>query len=345
MLNKNSWTDYNYEILKNMIEEYKGDKKQKNFVVTDWDNTAASFDVEENVLLYQILNLKFAFEPDDIEKVLLHEIDDVPDVISKLVERIKDSYKILYKCRENIESIKDTEEYRDFTAGFSYFYFIYVNSLEYGLSSRKFLHVFYKMTEDELRAIAGEAINYFKNFNRKSMEFEMEVDGKRLHTRIQTGLREIPEQVDLINTMRKSNIDVYVCSASCKIVVEEFATSKDFQYGFKRDEIMAMIPLKDGEGRYTLELNKDNLTYLQGKARYLKKLEEKYNKPPVLYMGDSRGDYYALTYPGLKYSLIVDRDDFEMLNKLKELAKSKKFEDTIYMLQPFDKIEGKFISE
>ncbi len=343
MFKRNSWDEYNYEILKNMIEEYGGDEKHENFAVTDWDNTAASFDVEENVLLYQILNLKFAFEPGDVEYVLLHEIDDVPDIINKLVNKIKSGYEFLYEYREDLSAVKETEEYRDFTAGFAYFYFIYVNSLEYGLSSRKFLHVFYKMTEDELRETARDGIAYFKNFDGKSMEFEIYLEGKNLKTKIPAGLREIPEQVDLINNLRENNIDVYVCSASCKIVVEEFATSQDFGYGFKRDEVMAMLPLKDSEGRYTLKLNEDNLTYLQGKARYMKVMEEKYGRPPLLYMGDSRGDYYALTYPELKYALIVDRDDFELLNKLKDRARSKEFDDTIYLLQDFDKSEGKFI--
>ncbi|MDO5041529.1 MAG: hypothetical protein Q4D95_05515 [Peptoniphilus sp.] len=340
MLNKNSWNDYNYKVLNNMIETHGSRGEDKNFVVTDWDNTAASFDVEENVLLYQILNVKFAFEPSDVEEVLLHEIEDVPAIISKLVAKIKSCYEFLYEHRGDM-NLKDTQEYRDFTAGFAYFYYTYVNSLEYGLSSRKFLHVFYKMTEDELRRTAREGIAYFKNFDERSMNFEIEIEGELLRTTVQTGLREIPEQVDLINTLRKNNIDVYVCSASCKVVVEEFATST--AYSFKREEVSAMVPLKDGQGRYTLELDESTLTYLQGKAKYMRTMEEKYHRPPLLYMGDSRGDYYALTYPALKYALIVDRDDFELLEELKEKARNKDFEDVIYLLQGFDKSEGKFI--
>ena len=56
-----------------MIDENADSGK---YVVFDFDNTSVIFDVEEALLIYQIENLAFKIDPDDMADVLETQIPD-----------------------------------------------------------------------------------------------------------------------------------------------------------------------------------------------------------------------------------------------------------------------------
>ncbi|WP_138160503.1 haloacid dehalogenase-like hydrolase [Peptoniphilus catoniae] len=336
------WNKRTFKYLNKMIKD-AGSKGSPSYIVSDWDNTAASFDVEENTLLYQILNLRYEFTPQEIREVLTCEIDSVPEEINELVDKIEEDYKILYPYRRDLNKLKKIPEYESFVAAMAYYFQSYVNSLEYGLSSRKFTHVFYKMTEEEVRDLAGDALSYFKDYKDYKMNFKVNMPkGESLSSSYDVGLREIKEMSDLFKELFENKIDVYICSASFKILVEEFASSKLFNYRLPKDSVMGLELIKDKEGRFTMEVKEDSKTYLQGKADAIKRLEERYKCPPLLYMGDSRGDYYALTYSGLQYGLIIDRGPIGKLEDLKKLAFKENPQGTFYLIQERDNYKGEF---
>ncbi|MGO3751897.1 MAG: hypothetical protein ACTJGH_03910 [Peptoniphilaceae bacterium] len=351
MLEKNNWSNEIYKELINLISTYKSDKFTKiydrNYVVSDWDNTSASFDVEEAVFIYQTMNLKFNMDKEEFEYILKKDLDldKLNKNIKVLINDLIIEYSFLYDLKniKNLKEIKEYEEYSKFLTNMVYMFLEFTYSLDYSTACLKIIYLFYGMTENEVRNLARNAIDYFKDYkiNKKTYKGKLS-NGYEFRVDCKLGLREIKEQVNLFNTLRKNKIDCYICSASLEIVVEEFACSKSFNYNFKRENISGLNLLKDKNGKFLAEVDPKKIkTYLEGKVDFIKKLERFYKKPPVLVMGDSDGDYFALSYEGLKYALIIETGSKGKISRLKNLAKKpRNSKSTIYLLQNRDNEKG-----
>lgn len=351
MLEKNNWSEENYNILLDLIEKYKSekdtDKYDRNYVVTDWDNTSAAFDIQENTVLYQIISLDYACNPEEFEELIYKDLrdQDLDEDTRILIKDILADFSYLYEKGLSYKDLKDDPIYKDFLAKFAYFIYVFVNSLDYARSARKFLHTFYKMTEDQVRELTRSAIKYFKDYPDYRMKLSANLSDKRkIEVEYKVGLREIKDQVNLFNSLREANIDIYICSASSMLLVEEFSSSDLFSYNFKKGQTIGLLQEKDGDGKFSLDFVEENLTYLEGKANYMKKLEEKYKKPAILYMGDSIGDFYALSYPNLKFGLILEfkeaKSSSDLIEKIKRLENNTK-----YFYQEKDEYTGLFTNK
>ncbi|WP_036728375.1 HAD family hydrolase [Peptoniphilus mikwangii] len=352
MLDKSGWTEKNYNHLKKLIEENKScnftNKYNRNYAVSDWDNTSAMFDVEEAVFLYQLFNLKFSMTRDEFEYVLRKDIEiEINSFIDNLIIKTVEYYDDLIEMKSKIElsEIKSTVSYKNFVNMMAYLFKEFAQTLEYGTACYKILYLFFNMSEEDVRDITRKALEFWSEKALQIMNFEIELARERKLLSYKVGIRAIKQQVDLYRELRENNIDVYICSASSQIVVEEFAISKKFGYGFKIGEIAGLELEKDKNGKF-LPITKENSlrTYMKGKAEYLDILKSKYNKAPILFMGDSNGDYDALSYGGLKVGLIINIKKNGKINELKKLAYDNCEDGTIYLLQGRDETTGEFIS-
>lgn len=350
MLNKRGWVEKNYQVLSDLIRTYRsGDQTMKyhrNYVVSDWDNTSAMFDSQDGVFLYQLFHLRYAMDPDEFSFILRKDLEMEDPFVEELIQDIEKNYRYLYskKGSLSLEEWKKEERYCNFVGEMAYFYNEFLSRLDYGLACHRILYLFYRMTEEELRTLAREALDFWSQCDLQIMKFPFRLGEREFVSAYQVGIRKIEQQADLYRECRANNIDVYICTASSKVIIEEMASSELLGYGFSGNEVTGMVIAKDEDGRFLAEADKDHpVTYCEGKANFLSLLEEKYQRPPILFMGDSDGDYYALSYPNLKVGLIVNLTKEGKINELKELAKSEKKDATLYLLQGRDESKGEFI--
>lgn len=345
MLKRLDWSEYNYNRLVDLIEKYKSaseiSKYNRNYIVSDWDNTSAMFDVEDAVFLYQLMNLEYRCDVESFKNILIKDIDSEEiDFINELTDEICIKFNFLMdlKNKLSIDVIKKYSEYNDFIAMMTYLYGEFSVSLSYRIQCYRILYLFQGFSEKDLRRLASDTIDYWMGQDLKEMSFSCIFNGMELKSSYNTGLRSVPEITDLYSNLRKNNIDVYICSASSKIVVEEFATSEKYGYGCKKDDVAGLVLKKGDDGKYISEIDTSYIqTFLEGKAEYIDSLKSLYKKSPILTMGDSSGDYYLLTYKRIVNGIIFNRKTSGNINELKEESQIK---DSIYLLQNRDTVKG-----
>lgn len=69
--------------LNDLINNYGG-KENNNYVVFDFDNTSAIFDVEEQLKIYQLETMAFNIKPEDMSKVLSKDLTELDKDLSYL---------------------------------------------------------------------------------------------------------------------------------------------------------------------------------------------------------------------------------------------------------------------
>lgn len=355
MLKRRGWTDKNYRTLKKIIAEYKlesfNNKWEKSYVVSDWDNTTIIFDIEEAVFMYQLLNLKYNMNPEEFLYVVKKDIDvktEELDRVNSIVDEIGEDYKYLLEELKikTLEEVKESYIYESFIVKMVYIYVEVATEMSYKMQCYRILYLFYNMSEDKVRVLSREAIDYWMNKSIGRIAFKTTLkNGEPLEFTHRVGIRSVPEKIELFSELRKNNIDVYICTSSSQIVIEEFAIG-NYGYGFSSGEIFGLNLLKGEDEKFLAEVDEREVAIiLEGKAEILKKLEMYYKKPPILYIGDSDGDYYALTYSGLKFGLIINREGGDLILNLKKDIEIKNYRgETTYLLQGRDEKNAKFIN-
>ncbi|WP_127724948.1 hypothetical protein [Anaerosphaera multitolerans] len=352
-MDKLGWTDRNYNVLKDIIKKYGiedfKDKYEKNFVVSDWDNTVLMYDVQDAVFLYQLENLDYNFNSFELKYILEKDIvypKGKEDFIDNLISEIVEDYEKLCALKEklSLEEIKKEQCYSNFIAKMVYIHMEVNFEMGYKIYCYRMLYLFYNMAEEEVRTLSQKAIEHWLKRDMGIINFNARLrKGQRINYDFKVGLRKIQEQINLFSALRESNIDVYICTSSLQIVIEEFALNEKLGYGFKRGEVKGLKLLVDERGKFLPEVDEEGMVpILEGKREYLNYLSNLYSKPPILFMGDSDGDYYALTYEKLKVALIVNANDDELIGALKRKAKEECKEGTLYLLQGRDEINYSF---
>ena len=177
-LGRNNWTPAVHAALTQMIQTYgvggaEFKPEQHRYVVFDFDNTSVINDVQEALLIYQIENLRFAIDPENMVDVLATGIPDVDQsfgedyndlTVAIVAEDIAADYLWLYENYEgfaaggtlDLAAIHESNEYLDFRASFA--------SCMMRLTTRLMLPLailgdvsFAGMTPEEVRALAKES--------------------------------------------------------------------------------------------------------------------------------------------------------------------------------------------
>ena len=81
-LDRMNWSERNYEVLNQLITDYGiygkyYDQKKAPYVVMDWDQTCAHFDVEEATMRYQLIRLRFKMTKNVFAGILKDEINGI----------------------------------------------------------------------------------------------------------------------------------------------------------------------------------------------------------------------------------------------------------------------------
>ena len=346
-LNRLNWSERNYAVLNEFILNYGTggihyDREKPPYAVFDWDQTCAHFDVEEAVMHYQLFNLRFSMTKEQFRGILKDTINGVTHIttgeshggapvaagersipLAAINADLMNDYSFLYdrfagmKGSLSLDRIKQTLQYQDFVARLPFLLDAYFNTPgigdEYGLCW--ILWLFTGQTVGEVKALAREAID-FELGNRiakvtlHSPGGLSTLSGEVSHT-YRSGLRVFPEMQDLIATMQRHGIGVFIVSASYKPVVEVFG-GDGYGYNLDPGQIVAMELELDPQGRILPEYRKGWVkTYREGKVAAIRdRIGNGLGRDwdPVFSAGDSDGDYAMSTaFEGMKLSLIWNR--------------------------------------
>ncbi|MEI3174915.1 MAG: hypothetical protein V8S76_12845 [Lachnospiraceae bacterium] len=207
------------------------------YVVFDFDNTSAIFDVEEALLAYQIENLEFKIAPENLADVLETQIPSVDEPVGKnltdsdvtvanLVADITSDYQWLYENYEgfgaggthDLTYIHATNQYEDFAAKLRYMYSAVGDTFDASVSYPWVTYLFTGMTPDEVYDLALASHTYWSEYGRYSKEtwtspVELEGESGIISTSFITGITFTDELQDLYQTLMANDIDVYIISA------------------------------------------------------------------------------------------------------------------------------------
>ena len=296
------------------------------YVVFDFDNTSVIFDVEEALLIYQIENLAFKIDPDDMADVLETQIPDLTapvgttvdgeDVsVEELVADLTSDYAWLYENYEGfgaggaygLEYIHATNQYQDFAAKLRYMYSAVGDTFDASVSYPWVTYLFTGMTSQEVYDLAAESHAYWAAYGRYASEtwtspVELPGEAGVVSVSFNTGLTFTDELKDLYATLMANDIDVYIISASYIDVIQ--AANQTMGYNVPAENVFAMRNKVDEEGRYINEYDYDwggeglyAQTQAAGKSTIITNfIAPKYDGAgPLMVFGDSAGDWNMMT--------------------------------------------------
>ena len=296
------------------------------YVVFDFDNTSVIFDVEEALLIYQIENLAFKIDPDDMADVLETQIPDLTapvgttvdgeDVsVEELVADLTSDYAWLYENYEGfgaggaygLEYIHATNQYQDFAAKLRYMYSAVGDTFDASVSYPWVTYLFTGMTSQEVYDLAAESHAYWAAYGRYASEtwtspVELPGEAGVVSVSFNTGLTFTDELKDLYATLMANDIDVYIISASYIDVIQ--AANQTMGYNVPEENVFAMRNKVDEEGRYINEYDYDwggeglyAQTQAAGKSTIITNfIAPKYDGAgPLMVFGDSAGDWNMMT--------------------------------------------------
>ena len=294
------------------------------YVVFDFDNTSAIFDVQEALLIYQAENLIFKIEPAKMKAVLETGIPDLTKVIGKnadgkdvtvndVVADLVSSYTWIYnnyegmKGNKSLKYIHATNQYQDFSAKIRFMYNNLGDYFDHAVSYPWVTYLFTGMTPAEVQEMAAASHKYWSTYGRYATETwtsPIELPGKSgvLSADFITGLTFTDELIDLYHTIAANGIDIYIISASPLDTI--LAANKAMGYGVPDERVFAMRNKLDANGRYINEYNynwggegKYAQTQGPGKSTIITNfIAPKYKGVgPLIVFGDSAGDMNMMT--------------------------------------------------
>ncbi|NLM03445.1 MAG: haloacid dehalogenase-like hydrolase [Clostridiales bacterium] len=374
-----NWEPKTREALNNFMKKYGKsspdyDPNQRPYVVFDFDNTTAFFDVQEQMLIYQLENLEFKIHPDQMYDVLCTEVPkdnflqeynslDGKSLNIDIVARdISKAYKWLYENYEGfgaggtmtLEEVRETPEYQEFITKVRYLYDAIGDTFDAAVSYPWVTYLFTGMTKEEVLDLATRSHDYW---------FAYDVWSKRTWTSPEdypseagvvtatylTSTRLPEESVGLYQKLAANGFDIYVVSASFIDAIEALAYNPKYGLNVEPGRVYAMMLKTDSEGRYINEYDYDNYYQTQGpgKVKTIDKfIAPKYNgRGPIFVAGDSQGDYNMMTeYEDTVLNLIVNRvrkDDFKYISK--EAVEQYGDPNAKYVMQGRNENTGRYI--
>lgn len=349
-LKKLNWSDHNYHVLNQLITDYGIGGKFYNvnkapYIVMDWDQTCAHFDVEEAMMRYQLFHLRYKMTKDQFKGLLKDNINGVTQLSSdyqniKLADIDQDlvnDYNFLYDNFSGLNGkmalgkIQATPQYLDFIAKIPFLYNGYSETTgigdDYGYPW--VLYLFTGHTIAEVKAMAKEAISFelANTLSKQTLQSpsDFKTNAGVVSYSYKSGLRVFPEIQNLISTLKNHGIEVFIVSASYKPIVEVFSGIGTYGYDVHPENVIGMELSIGSDGKITPAYKTGWVkTFKQGKVEAIKMvIKGKLGKnwDPLFSAGDSDGDYEMLTlFPDMKCSLIWNRAKGGDIGKLCKLA-------------------------
>ncbi|HIZ93776.1 MAG TPA: haloacid dehalogenase-like hydrolase [Candidatus Flavonifractor avicola] len=370
-----NWAPETRARLETLIQE---NANQNRYACFDFDNTSSIYDIGNALFAYQILNLRFAMEPDVFADVLDTGLPDLtcevgknldgePVTCAQLIEDLSADYAFIYSQYEGFDGdrtltdIRATREYQDFAAKLRWMYDAVGNTFDVSVAYPWSIYMLSGMTPDQVYDLAVESNAYWSSYGRYGEDVwtsptDMETSAGAVSVTLDTGISFPDELVDLYQTLQANGIDVYIISASPYDLIR--AASDEYGYGVPADHIFAMRLKQDDQGRYINEYDYDwggtgkyAQSYGPGKSQIITNyIAPNYGgQGPLLVCGDSTGDVNMMNdwmeCGDTQLGLIFNRyakpaSDYTLWSNSAEAVESMGDMDSRFVLQGRDENTG-----
>ncbi|MDR1291584.1 MAG: hypothetical protein LBK06_10320, partial [Planctomycetaceae bacterium] len=261
-----NWDAFNHAQIEKLIKEYGNqnrnyDKTKPPYAVFDWDNTCIFLDIEEATFAYMLQFIAFKATPELLDKAIrngvgsgnftpeFHNLDGKPIHIDLIAADIIESYTFLYnnfgglKGGRSFDAIRRSPHYLAFASKMRFLYDAIDATFGHDVSYPWLTYIFAGMTEGDVKNVVQKAVEWQLKEPIENVVWTTpaELSGKagRVSVTWKNGLRLVPEMQELLATLRKNGIDVWICSASFVDVIKRIACQPQFGYAVKENEIIA----------------------------------------------------------------------------------------------------------
>ena len=232
------------------------------YVVFDFDNTSAIFDVCEQTMVYQLKTMSFALPPDEFAEAIGYGLADVPPLCQDWLYDISHAYETLWNsygpfsvngldtARQRV--IQSDPQWLEFASKMGRFYLDVYNYVDDGKANDWLLLWFSGMTEDELYRLSLRshemyaAVPTSKDFWQGPSDIPSRLGPVRYDW--VNGIQVTENIRELWRTLQANGIDVWVCSAS--LTANICAAIDMFGLHSYCRGVLGMMPSIDKDGRY-----------------------------------------------------------------------------------------------
>ncbi|MBC3456944.1 HAD family hydrolase [Pseudomonas mosselii] len=342
-------------------------ESKRPYATFDWDDTSIINDVTDKFFLYQIDNLAFKLTPDEFRKVLItnipskpgdtiaHSSDGHPLAFGALTSDLGNDYESLYQnyiskpAGQRDATIFSTDEFRDFKTKL---YFLFQAIIDiHGAKVAYPWEVFFcsNMTEQDVEDLALSSVRHSLQAGivKTTLESPHSRPGKTGVVKVSyvEGMRVVPEIADLMHTLQRNGIDVFVVSAGFEPLVKVIATRPEFGYNIPSNQVYGLRLETSAAGKYLAQAKKGHpISYREGKPEVIRKYiaPRREGRDPIFVAGDSNSDFGNFSMlPGVSLGLIVNHlstGDFGRVST--EAAKTLGRPDARWVLQGVDENIG-----
>lgn len=384
-LDSNQWAPYTRSAINLLLSEEGNtsvtyNSSEKPYAVFDFDNTTIINDIEEATFVYQIENLLYKITPEKLEEVLQTGIPDVNAYFAEgyenasghrlttaiIVADIVADYRELAampgvslpqatSSPQDLSAVRRTDAYLDFRAKLRFLYDAINATFDDSIGYPWVLYHFTGFTRTEVETMALASLEYWIDYGDFSKVTWVSPAGRPgtagiVSVSYKTGLAIPQEMKDLYQKLQANGIEVYICSASLKEVVQAVASNPSLGLNIPRKNVYAMMLQSQQNGERDEFINAyDNnyfMTYAAGKVQTINKFiaPQHSGRGPILVAGDSAGDYEMISgYADTRLGLIVNRVRKDaMVGPSREAAATIGLPTARYVLQGRNENIGSF---
>lgn len=342
-------------------------ESKRPYASFDWDDTSIINDVTDKFFLYQIDNLAFELTPEEFRKVLItgipsqlsdtiaRSVDGHPVVFSALTTDLGSDYEFLYQeyiskpLEHRDTAIFSTDEFKDFKTKLYFLFQAIVDT--HGPKVAYPWQVFFcsNMTEQVVEDLALRSVRHSLQTGivKTTLESPHSRPGKTGVVKISyvEGMRVVPEIADLMHTLQRNGIDVFVVSAGFEPLVKVIATRPEFGYNIPSNQVYGLRLETSAAGTYIAQAKIGHpISWREGKPEIIRKYiaPRREGRDPIFVAGDSNSDFGNFSMlPGVSLGLIVNHQstgDFGRISA--EAAKTLGRPDARWVLQGVDENIG-----
>lgn len=230
------------------------------------------------------------------------------------------------KNKLTLNELKKTNQFNDFKAKMWFTYAALYKSFSANVAYTWVMYVTVPgFTEKEFSRLVIKAIDWGIKRECKKVYFDSPVSLKSKAGIVSNTdadnyfgntIRPTAEMGSLFGGLMKSNIPVYISTASFQNIVEEVATNPKYGYKLPKNHVLGLRLKKNNYGKFLPQYDTSNdyaINSLSGKTVNINKvLVSKFNANPIMIGGDSDGDYFMMTE-------LSGLDGAKMINNYKPL--------------------------
>jgi len=300
-------------------------KNTGTYAVFDFDNSCCIFDIEEQLLAYQIENMCFAMDPSQFRSTISAGLENTPAANS--IEDVCNAYSFLYdnygpftsEGVDNPETLQEDPMWLEFAAKTGVLYDSVCNWKGTVFGYEWVLYLFTGMTEEETYNLSYKSYTIHSAEETSQVTWESPSEIESL-----TGVKEytfingvsVPDNIrELFYALNHNGIDVWICSASA--IRQVMGTIDKAGLHQNCRGVLGMTLKTDLEGKYIPEydyqkgrgfiatdtgwkehlLATHSITGGEGKVTSIENsIMPLYgNRGPSLGLMDSTGDFYFCT--------------------------------------------------